>query len=68
MLYLLCISGNCYHNHLVINPHQFDKSLSKKLKKLDSCVQDQSKFNQLVADIINNLDFEDYDQLIFLEN
>jgi len=37
----------------------FDKSLSKKLKKLDSCIQDQSKFNQLVADIIDNLDFED---------
>ena len=39
----------------------FDKNLKQKLKELDNHVKNQSKFNQLVADIINNLDFEDPD-------
>ena len=39
----------------------FDKNLSKKLKELDRCIKNQSKFNQLVADLIDNLDFKDSD-------
>jgi cobaltochelatase CobT len=39
----------------------FNKNLSKNLKKLDACIENQSKFNQLVADIIENLDIEDSD-------
>ena len=39
----------------------FDKSLKGKLQELDSCITDQNQFNQLIADIINNLDFEDPD-------
>ena len=39
----------------------FDKSLNKKLKELDRCIKDQSKFSQLVADLIDNLDFKDSD-------
>ena len=37
----------------------FDKNLKKRLKELDSCVQNQSKFSQLAADLIDNLSFED---------
>ena len=37
----------------------FDKNLKQKLKKLDSCIEKQNEFNQLVADLIDNLDFED---------
>ena len=37
----------------------FDKNLKQRLKELDSCVNNQSKFNKLVADLIENLDFED---------
>jgi len=37
----------------------FDKDLKQKLKELDSCIDNQSKFNQLVANLIENLDFED---------
>jgi len=36
----------------------FDKNLNKNLKELDSCIENQSKFNQLVADLIVNLNFE----------
>ena len=39
----------------------FDKNLKKKLKELDNCVENQNEFNQLIADLINNLDFEDSD-------
>jgi len=39
----------------------FNKNLNKNLKKLDACIENQSKFNQLVADIIENLDFKDSD-------
>ena len=38
----------------------FDKNLNKKLNQLDDCVDDQNKFNQLIADLIENLNFEDY--------
>ena len=37
----------------------FDKNLKQRLKELDNCVEDQKKFNQLVVDLIDNLDFED---------
>ena len=37
----------------------FKKSLKKNLQKLTECIEDQSKFAQLVTDLINNLDFED---------
>jgi len=37
----------------------FDKNLKQKLQKLDSCIENQSEFGQLVADLINNLEFED---------
>ena len=39
----------------------FDKNLKKRLKELDNCINDQNKFNQLVANLIDNLDFEDPD-------
>ena len=39
----------------------FDKNLKQKLKELDSCVKNQNKFNRLVADLIDNLDFKDSD-------
>ena len=39
----------------------FDKNLKQRLKELDSCIKKQNEFNQLAADIINNLDFEDSD-------
>ena len=37
----------------------FDKNLKQNLKELNACIENQSKFNQLVAELINNLDFED---------
>ena len=37
----------------------FDKNLKKKLKELDDCLENQSKFNHIVSEMINNLDFED---------
>ena len=37
----------------------FDKNIKKKLKELDSCIENQNKFSQLVANLIENLDFED---------
>ena len=33
----------------------FDKNLKKELKKLDKCVKNQNKFNQIVAKLIDNL-------------
>ena len=39
----------------------FNKNLNKNLKKLDDCIENQSQFNQLVADLIENLNFEDSD-------
>ena len=38
-----------------------DKNLKKNLIELDSSIENQSKFGQLVADLIENLDFEDSD-------
>ena len=37
----------------------FDKNLKQGLKELDNCIEDQNEFNQLAADLIDNLDFED---------
>ena len=39
----------------------FDKNLNHSLKKLDNCIKNQAEFNQLVADLIDNLDFDDSD-------
>ena len=39
----------------------FEKNLKNKLKELDNCVENQGKFNKLVADLIENLEFEDSD-------
>jgi len=39
----------------------FDKNLNKNLKKLDNCIENQNKFSQLIAELIENLDFEDSD-------
>jgi len=39
----------------------FDENLNKNLKKLDGCIENQSKFNQLVANLIEDLNFEDSD-------
>jgi len=39
----------------------FNKKLGKKLKELDNCIENQSKFSQLVSDLIEKLDFEDSD-------
>ena len=39
----------------------FNEDLKKSLKKLDGCIENQSQFNQLVADLIENLSFEDSD-------
>ena len=37
----------------------FDKNLKIKLKELDNCVKNQSKFNHIIAELIDNLEFED---------
>ena len=37
----------------------FDKNLKQGLKELDNCIEDQNEFNQLAANLIDNLDFED---------
>ena len=37
----------------------FDKNLKQKLKELDSCIEKQNDFNQLIANLIDKLDFED---------
>ena len=37
----------------------FDKNLKQRLNELDNCIENQNKFNQLVVELINNLDFED---------
>ena len=39
----------------------FDKNLKSKLNELDICVKDQDKFNQTIAKLINNLEFDDSD-------
>ena len=37
----------------------FDKNIKKKLKELDSCIENQKEFNQLITNLIDNLNFED---------
>jgi len=37
----------------------FDEKLSSKLKQLNNCLEDQEAYSQLVADLIENLDFDD---------
>ena len=39
----------------------FDKNLKIKLKALDNCVKNQSEFNHIIAELIDNLEFEDSD-------
>lgn len=39
----------------------FDKNLKIKLKELDECIENQSRFNYIIAELINNLEFEDPD-------
>ena len=39
----------------------FDKNLKVKLKKLEQCVENQNDYNHLIADLIDNLGFEDTD-------
>jgi cobaltochelatase CobT len=37
----------------------FDKDLSKKLSNLDNCIENQVKYSQLIAHLIDNLNFEE---------
>ena len=39
----------------------FDKNVKQKLKRLDECITNQSEFNKVIANIIDNLEFEDTD-------
>ena len=39
----------------------FDKNLKKKLNELDNCLENQKKFDHMIADLIDNLNFEDSD-------
>ena len=39
----------------------FDKNLYPKLKQLDNSIEDQNTYSQLIANLIDNLDFEDSD-------
>ena len=39
----------------------FDKNLKKKLKELDCCLNNQSKFSQTILKLIDNLEFDDID-------
>ena len=39
----------------------FDKNLKRKLTELDDCLENQKKFDHMVAKLIDNLDFEDSD-------
>ncbi len=39
----------------------FDKNLKKKLKELDKLIENQGEFSQLVANLIDNLNFDDSD-------
>jgi len=40
----------------------FDKNLKTKLKELDNCIQNQSKFSQIISELIDDLNFEDSDK------
>jgi len=37
----------------------FDKNLKNELKRLDSYLEDQNKFNKMVVELIDNLEFDD---------
>jgi len=37
----------------------FDKNIKQKLRELDNCIENQNKFSELVANLIENLDFQD---------
>ena len=37
----------------------FDKNLKKQLKELDNCLENQNEFNQIIANLIENLNFDD---------
>ncbi len=37
----------------------FDANIKQNLKKLDNHIEDQDKFNQLITNLIDNMDFED---------
>ena len=37
----------------------FDKNLKKKLGDLESCIENQSKFNKITSELIENLEFEE---------
>ena len=39
----------------------FDKNLKIKFKALDNCIKNQSEFNHIIAELIDNLEFEDLD-------
>ena len=39
----------------------FDKNLKKRLQELDNCVENQSEFSKLIANLIDSLDFQDSD-------
>ena len=39
----------------------FDKNLKKRLKQLDNCLENQGEFSQIIAELIDNLEFEDSD-------
>ena len=39
----------------------FDKNLNKSLKELNDCVNDQSKFNHIISNLIEDLDIENSD-------
>ncbi len=65
-LYLRTHFFNIKQNHAIKKvlsywEELFDKNLKQRLKELDNCVENQVEFNQLMAEIINNLDFEDSD-------
>ena len=55
-----------YSKHNILD-HQLEslkyesEHLKQRLRELDSCIKNQNEFSQLVADIINSLDFEDPD-------
>ena len=39
----------------------FDKSLKKRLNELDDCIENQREFDHVVAELIDDLEFEDSD-------
>jgi len=39
----------------------FDKKLKKNLSELNGCIENQTEFNHIIAELIDNLEFEDSD-------